>query len=849
MNRLFLGASTIALALSAGAAMAQTASPDSEVIVTGTRTSGVKAADSAAPIEIVGVQALQRTGSVNLPDALASSVPSFNVDHNAGDAAAVLSIAAIRGVSPNDTLVLVNGKRRHSTADLYVDGGSAYSGAATVDLSFIPSSAIDHVEVLTDGAAAQYGSDAIAGVINIILKNSATAGVLTATGGQYYQGDGTSGSWSLNKGIPIGDKGFVNVTLEEQEHGFSVQGVGDRRVTNASGATLASDSAFTAAGVNAASNYPSFNRLNGDPQYNLYTGFVNAGYNITPDLQLYAFGNYSQRESSHFENYRVPTKVHGVTSTGVTVYPFPNGFDPREKFDETDYSFTAGLKGMLAGWHFDLATTYGKDNVQVYTINSANAQLYPVLQALSATPITPQTNFYDGGYINSEWNTTLDLDRSFPMAWAASPLNVALGVEYREDTYQIQNGEPSSYYGAGAQSFDGYLPQDAGSNSRNNYAFYGDFAIDPIAHLHTDFAVRYEHYSDFGDTVVGKVTGRYDFSPMIAIRGTASTGFRAPTLAEEFYSGTNVSPTSADVQLPPNSAAAGLTGFGKLKPEQSDNYSVGFVLHPIPKLQITADLYEIIIKDRILVSGFIYGQESGCGVAAGCTTPNVVSQGVLNAITARGVTLDSGLSYAGISIFANAANTKTDGLEATATYSSDFDSYGHVDWSLGFNYNKTTITKLFPLPATVTNVAFGQTSFLDTAALTGLTTATPREKVILGAYWTLQKWAVNLRETIYGESSQMTSFNGSGSGPSAFKETIPVTGITDLEVSYKVTPMIKISAGANNLFDTRPPKVPLGLNGTTLEPRNGALVFGVPYGFSPFGINGGYYYGRVTVTF
>ncbi len=838
MNKLFLGASTIALALSAGAALAQTAQPDNEVIVTGTRTTGLRAADSAAPIEIVGNQALQGTGSVSLPDSLLASVPSFNIDHNGGDAAAVLTIAALRGVSPNDTLVLVNGKRRATTADLYVDGGSAYSGAATTDLSFIPVGAIDHVEVLTDGAAAQYGSDAIAGVVNIILKKSATAGQLTVSGGQYYGGDGNTGSWSINKGMPLLDKGFLNVTLEQQYHGFSVQGVGDRRVTDANGAPLPGDSAFTRAGVLGASNYPHMNQLNGDPQYNLYTGFWNAGYDLTPEVQLYAFGNYSERESSHFENYRVPTKVSGTTSTGVTYYPFPNGFDPREKFDETDYSFTEGVKGTHFGWHWDLSTTYGKDSIQVYTINSANAQLFPVLAALSPTQIKPQTDFHDGGYINSEWNTTFDIDRSFAMPWAASPLNVALGAEYRRDTYEIQNGEASSYFGAGAQSFDGYLPQDAGSHSRDNYALYADFALDPIAHLHTDAAVRYEHYSDFGSTTVGKFTGRYDFSPTFAIRGTVSSGFRAPTLAEEYYSGTNVSPTSADVQLPPNSTAATLAGFGALKPEQSDNYSAGIVWRPIPKMQITADAYSILIKDRILVSGFIFGEEAGYGATG------VVSQGVLNAITARGVTLDSGLSYAGISIFANAGNTQTNGLEATATYASDFDQYGHVDWSLGFDYNHTTITKLNPLPAAVTNVAFGQTAFLNDVAKSALLNSTPRFKLIAQGTWTLQKWSVMLRETIYGESSEIVD----PSGTDPYKEVIPLTGITDLQISYKVNAAIKLSVGANNLFNQFPPQTPIkgGLTGT---PVDGALVYHVPYAFSPFGINGGYYYGRVTVNF
>ena len=861
MRKLICGASSIAL-LAAAPALAQEAAGNttgpsanstvSEVIVTGTRQTGVKAADSAQPIQVVGAQAIQHVGQPDLQDVLQQSVPSFNVQQYGADTAALTVQAALRGLNPNDTLVLVDGKRRHATANLSVDSGSPYSGSATVDLSFIPVGAIDHIEVLTDGAAAQYGSDAIAGVVNIILKTADHGGVVSATGGQYYEGDGNTGAGYINKGFSLGDKGFVNFTLEDRYHGFSRQGGADRRISNPDGTLLSAVAGTTNAGAANQPGFPNINNIYGDTQYQIYDGFYNAGYNLTDHLQLYSFGSYANRQASAFENYRVPSRVTGVTSTNDPVIPFPAGFEPREKFKEYDYSFTAGLKGDVSDWHYDLSSTYGEDKDGVNTVNSANGSLYPALQALSPTPIVPQQDFYDGAFQFTEWNSTLDIDRQFNLGFLASPLNVAFGGEYRRNTFSIAAGDPPSYYGTGAQSFIGYTPTDQGLNARNDEAGYLDIAADPIKNLHLDIAGRYESYSDFGSDTVGKITARYDFDPAFAIRGTISNGFRAPTLQEEFYSGTNVGPNAAFIQLPANSSAAQLAGFQKLRPEESTNFSGGFVAHPLPRLQITADYYRINLSGRILNSGSIIGLtgtiDPGTGLATSQTT---VSQGVLNAIGARGITLDtSTLSYAGINIFSNAADTVTQGLEVTASYASDFGDFGHVDWSLGFNYNSTAIEKINPLPAAVENVAAGQTSILTAAAESALLTGAPREKAVLNAYWTLRKFSVNLRETVYGPSDELVSFDGTGTGSGAYDLTIGATAITDLDIGYKVTPQLRLSVGANNLFDQRPgnvPTVPDGSGG--FRPTDGGNVYGEPATFSPYGINGGYYYGRATYTF
>ncbi|HEV7383945.1 MAG TPA: TonB-dependent receptor, partial [Phenylobacterium sp.] len=611
MNKLFVGASLIVLgALSStqafAAAAADTGAGVSEVIVTGTRVTGLKAADSAAPVQVLGSDALKRVGQPDLIQSLTQNLPSFNSESFGTDTGQLTLSAQLRGLNPNNTLVLVDGKRRHSTGNLHVAPG-VFQGAATPDLGLIPVGAIDHVEVLQDGAAAQYGSDAIAGVVNIILKTANHGGTLSGTGGSYYSNGGATGAFSANIGLPIGDKGFINLTAETRYHDFSQQGGADRRLFNLDGTLKAGLNAVDAAGVKNAPDSPRVNHIYGDASSNVYNGFYNAGYELGEGVQLYSFGSYSHRKASAFENYRLPSRViaspvlgvGGSVTTPGELIPFPNGFNPREALREDDYSVTGGIKGVMADWNWDLSTTYGRDKNEISTLNSANSSLFV------DTHTTPR-NFFDGAFVSSEWTGNLDISRAIEVG-AASPLNVAFGAEGRKETYAISTGDPASIYKEGGQSYPGFQPSDAASHSRTNYAGYVDLAVDPIAGLKVDLAGRYEHYSDFGSTTVGKLTARYDFNPAFAIRGTVSTGFRAPTLAEEFYSATNVAPTFAVVNLPPNSPAAHLVGFQNLKPEKSTNYSVGFVAHPFEGLQITADAYQIEIRDRVIPTGTLLG--------------------------------------------------------------------------------------------------------------------------------------------------------------------------------------------------------------------------------------------------
>ncbi len=505
------------------------------------------------------------------------------------------------------------------------------------------------------------------------------------------------------------------------------------------------------------------------------------------------------------------------------------GFNPQEVLREDDYSYTFGLKGTAGGWNWDLSSTYGKDLDNIFTEQSANLNLY---EDTHTTPI----NFYDGTFIAGPWTGNLDITRNFDLG-LATPLTFAVGSEVREDTYQIKAGDAASHYKAGGQSYPGFTQSDAGSHSRKNYGAYIDLAGDPIANLFVDIAGRFEHYTDFGDTEIGKITARYDITPEWAIRGTVSTGFRAPTLAEEYYSATNVSPTSAVVQLPPDSPAATLLGLKPLQPEVATNYSVGIVAHPLDKLSATVDLYSISLKNRIVGSGNLYSIGGANNSAA-----------VSNAINAHGNVLDSNLTYVAAAVFANGISTLTQGVDVTANYASDFDELGTVNWTAALNWGQTSISHIAPDPTPILSVAHGGTStpgdqhLYDASAESYLTDANPKFKAGLGALWNWGDWTVNLRETIYGPTKHYTSRNGG----TFDLEEVNTAGITDAEVDYAFSDTIGLAVGANNLFDKAPETVRAS-SATGLE--DGSNVVGAPLSISPYGINGGYYYGRITFTF
>lgn len=829
-----------------------------DIIVTGTRALGTQAAESAAPIQLLSESALEKVGQPNLNQALTQLVPSFQAQTQGTDMASFSLSARLRGLSPNHTLVMVNGKRRHGNSILQVING-AFGGSAAPSIDLIPPDIVQRIEVLQDGAAAQYGSDAIAGVINIILKNNTSGVTLKGTTGQYYDGEGTSYSTSGNIGLPVGDNGFLDISLFHRRNAVTTVGDGQFSVRNYNGTTVTNiNSAFT----------PIYNALNarngtagvngGQPASKLTLAFYNFGYDFG-GVEFYSFGDASYRHGDALQGYRVPNRVCTPASSTATLpssclqSTVTNGLVPHIEVKQDEFQFTNGLKGAFGEWNWDLAASYSEDVAKVYTTKSANASLF------SATGFTP-TDFYDGKFEFRQFTSTLDVRKEFDIGFS-DPLTFAIGSEYRYESYTIGQGDAGSLYIEGGQSFPGYSATDAGTIKRKAKAVYVDFATKPTPEWTVDIAGRYEHYSDFGDTTIGKFTTRYDFSRAIAVRGTVSTGFRAPSLQESGYSATNVGPTSAVLQLAPSSAAATSAGFGALRPEKSLNISLGTVLRPMPRMVISIDGYYIRVKDRIVSSGNITGQNAVASPNPAIRVLTPLINGltpydlVTGAITASGKFLDPTVVQSGqlsIQTFTNGIDTTTKGLEFSARYPLET-GLGKFDLSWGVNYNVTKVKKS----------RLGQLFNLQAEAV--IEQASPKIKSVFGVLFTTGAFSANMRANYYSKTVALVQPNSASTTPRPigsptngyYKGIVKAATIFDLELGYDVTDFFNLAVGSNNLFDKKPEIPPLvaDYNSATWPTTgrspyiNGGGSLNGPYNHGPYGTNGGYYYARATFKF
>ncbi len=783
----------------ASTSTAAPAAPE-EVIVTGTRQFNRTKSDSLAPVDVISGAQLQATGQQNLFDALNAVLPSLDLPKFGFDTAGLVRSARLRGLSPDDTLVLIDGKRRHVSANINADIGPV-GGSDPVDFDMIPLSLIDHVEVLRDGAAAQYGSDAVAGVINVILKHADHGGSAYAQEGQNYQGDGFTNNLGGSYAISLGDSGFLDVSADYRYHDHTNR---DGSFLGQTG-TAADPVPLVANGVQGGPHVipKDISQIEGDPRYNVVNLGYNAGYTIE-DITLYSNATYGYRHAEAFENFRDPNYGGAYGDSALTSQYYPNGFTPLEAFNEDDYAVTAGVKGVVGdSWHWDLSSTYGGDIDNVSTLSSINPDF---ANAFGYSP----TKFHAGEFNNSEWTSNLDISKPLDVPIFAAPLNIAFGGEFRRNTYQVEPGDFPAYFEGGAQAYPGFAPAAAGSYHRTNEAVYVDLATDPLPNWHVDVAGRYEHYSDVGNTETGKFTTRYDITPQLAVRGTISNGFRAPSLAQEGFAAVNVAPTNATAQFPVDSPGARLLGAIPLKAERSQNYTAGIVATPIEHMHLAVDAYWIDIRDQIEDSGLFGGPLvaeafalNGSGVPAGA----------------------AGSIFA--QFYTNGVNTRTQGGDLTWDYVTYLGEDSRINWLIASNLNSIVITHQEASAGFTPDV------------ISEIKDATPKSKTIFQATYTGDPWSLTLRGTRYGQAAEVLADGYTGGAPFTYNRSRPAW-IADLEVSYKFTKELVFTLGADNLFDKYADK-------TTPEARyQNAEQYILA---TPWGIDGGFYYARVAYKF
>jgi len=823
------------------------------VIVTGVRGARRTIADSPAPVDVISGEQLLTTGKVGLKEVLNTLIPSFNLPGiNGGGTSWSVRAITLRGLNGDQALFLVNGKRRHTTS-LINNLARVGRGGVPVDLDFIPASAIERIEVLRDGASAQYGSDAIAGVVNIILRKDAEGGSFSYTGGQNYLGDGDTRSATLNWGRPIGDDGgFVHLALNWKNNEAASRSVPSRAqyIFQPTVSTVGGVTTVTPDPRDATADRYFWGKSYGPGEEDILAASYNAEL-PWKDRTLYSSGTLSHRSSKKNTGSFLPNlaPVAGVTAgrplnrnSLPEVYPY--GFNALRRIFETDFQTTFGVRGQKGEWDWDLSTSLAQDHAQLDGENTINATLGP----------SSPTYFHLSTHEFQQITTNLDVTREFK-GLTPHPLQVSWGLEQRYERFLIEAGDEASYVvgnyvipagqpfaglrpNPGLASYAGTAPEDAGSATRDSYAAYLDLGTNLTENWYVGAAVRHERFTrEVGDTTSGKFTTRWEFLPGYAIRATVSNGFRAPSLGQSVFASSTISSSLCPAApnntfrgapcvageylsfpikvLRPDGVEAKALGATPLKPETSTNYSFGITAEPVSRLRVTLDTYQIDIDDRIVDTSNL-----------DLNIAQLNSQAALGPLLAR---FPQGLTA---TYYTNAVSTRTTGIDLVAEYGLDLGGLGRVNLNAAYAFNKTKITKQLETPAILKAINPNLVLF-DRQKIADLTVGTPKKKVVLGAVWSRDTLSASLRTTRYGEYTE--------AGTSAtLDRTFSPKWVTDLDVSWDVRPTTNIGIGANNLFDEHPDKIGI------VNADNGMGQFG---NFSPFGITGGYYYARLTQQF
>lgn len=813
---LFGFSSLVTLACLAAPAQAQTAPQEDattvdEIVVTGTRTVGRTRLDTIAPVDVISAEVLQRQGTgTELATALAANAPSINFPRPAiSDGSDHVRPATLRGLAPDQTLVLINGQRGHVSALVNVNGNLG-RGAAAFDLNTIPSVTLNTVEVLRDGASAQYGSDAIAGVVNLRLREADNGGGITVNYGRYdTEFDTARGSQSRTDGEQVALAGWIGLPLFED--GFlTVSGEWQRRDP-----TNRSDFAAPAA-TPTNSSTTVLGRF-GDPSVESRAIWANAGHALGGGWEAYAFGGFVDKDTESAATARAFNNANNVLAV------YPNGFLPLIATHINDYNVYGGVRGPAFGIDWDISASWGRNALDYRVENSINASF----------GTNSLRSFRAGGLEYEQFTLAVDGVRPLDVGMA-EPWNLAFGLEYRAEDFAQSAGQlqswiraPGSTQGGGAQGFPGFSPANATERDRNNVGAYVDLEGKFNEAFTFGLAARYEDYSDFGDTLTGKISGRLDVRPEFALRGSISTGFRAPALQQQYFSyiATNLVTTVVGGVPVTNLIQSGTfrvddpvsiaLGARPLKPETSINYSLGAVFRSGP-FELTIDAYQIEVADRIILSENL-----------GPTRP---SQSAATIAAVLGIIQPLGVSSA--RFFTNGLETTTKGLDIVGRYRLPTDTLGRFDFTLAANFNDTTVDRVPGVP--VVSIPVSPNFLFDRSNILAFEDGTPESKGVGSVDWSLGGWSATARATYY--QSVLVANNVS----TLDYETGNAT-LIDLEGRYEFPFGVTAAVGVNNLTDEYPNFTPATLNAPT-----GSVGF--PQ-FSPFGFNGRFVYGRLSYSF
>jgi iron complex outermembrane recepter protein len=892
---LFLGASAILAAMS-GIASAQTAGATAtsgavtgdvkeEVVITGTRRVDRTVADSASPIDVISSDDLVAQSAANMMDQVKYLVPSFFVGQNTiSDASTIVRSPSLRGLPADEILVMMNGKRfnRSALVQVYTGGDTALSfGSQGSDLSSIPSIGIKHLEVLRDGATAQYGSDAIAGVLNYGLRDNEGLEVQALYGQYKDQSDGQSHQYAVDWGTRWG-RSFINIAGEYDSDGQTSRGV-----TRPTAVSFAQENPSLA---NTLPNYPLGAQIWGQSPNNGYKFLLNSGFDVTDNSKVYLFGNYAKSHTDESFNFRSSlqgSRTYGLVGGGTDVeggrsffnHPYyltqcpagnpscpadgyvqdtntfsylsiyPGGFTPRFTGDTTELFGALGYKGTAGAFGYDVSATQSSNTVDLGMYNSLSPSF----------GIDSQTSFKFGDLVQKETDANIDLTYQID-AGLASPLTLSGGGEYRKEQYTAEQGDLQSYgagpyavahplyvdagggnyslvgassdcaatgavctavEGAAASGYAGTGPTYAGTESQNSHAFYLGLEGDVVKNLSMGAMARYEDYQSFGSKTVWKFNTIWHLNDMVALRATLGTGFHAPSPGQ---SNVQVVTTSfvqgVSIQqgtFPVTSAVAQFFGAVPLKPETSKNYGVGIVLTPMPSFTTTIDAYRIDVNDRIALS-----QSFPVSTALINANPQLPELALVG---------DGGT----VQYFTNGFNTKTQGIDLVGTYHMVMTNGSKLALSLAYNYNKSEVTSYNP-------------AFISTDFIIDVQHLAPQNRGTLSLDWGSGPFAVNLRENYFGSwidaNDYPTARDANGNIIAGQEFGAKLT--TDLSGSYSFLDHFVVTVGGSNIFNTFPDKIQNTANSPIYTLTGGQLDGSVyPRSGGPFGINGGFYYARL----